>query len=1169
MKLRSHRTIVLGWAACVLIPAVAVLAQVQSATLTGSITDGTGAAIPAATVAATDIETGVTSTAISTAAGLYRIESLLRGTYRVTVKKDGFKSSIKDDIILHAQDSVVVNFALDVGSVTESVSVTSAGVQLELEDATVSQVIEGAQVENAPLNGRNVMNLIALTPGVVPQGATSGSALGNQAATGNYTNPAGWGNYQIGGGVAGDNASYLDGAPLNLQSQNWLALVPTQDSIQEFRVQTNNIGSDYGRYYGGVVNFTTKSGTENFHGTAYEYLRNTVLDANAYFNNESGVARPPLIQNQYGFALGGPILNKKLFFFGGWEGYSNRSGIPYAAVVPTVAETTGNFTGDAPIYNLFTGTQVSCNGVLNTVCPDPTALEMSSVIKYWPAPNVAGAPEGAVNFQTNASAGSNSNQYVVRGDYIASDKQQVFARYSVWRSNTLATNYFHNALAQPNALINSQQAVISHTYAINASTVTNVRASYRRFGLSSAPPTLGHVNLSDFGPAYAAIENEVNYQALPIPFLIGYSPTALPILYVDVIQYSNFNNYDLNGNLSKTLGRHVIEVGGTGRRIEGYYSPGTIFPTGFFIFYPGYPTTNVFANFMLGQDVPFAGSLGVGTNTGVIENYQAYYVKDVYQATRNLTLTAGLRWELPGGFEEKHNLDSVFLPNIASPEGTILNPATGTSQTLKGNLELVDSPEYPSRIDDVVHHHLFAPTAGFTYRLFGNTVIRGGFGIAFPALDSAFAPPPVQSPINTATTTVTGPLSNPFELSGGAIATPLGRSPAYSAGVQGLTLYGRVPGSPYPYVEQWNFNIQQQVGKSSVVQVGYLGSRGLHLTMQNNINQVPDSAAAQAEQQYNTLVAGGTPPATAEAETFLNVPVANPLAGQLAPASAYNGATIATGQLLRPYPQFANITNMGSNLGSSNYESLQASYQKRFGAVGVFMASYTWAKVIGTVDTATVFLESSSVGAIQDYNNLRADRSIESFDVPQRLVLNYTAQLPFGKGQKILGDANRTVSAIVSGWKVSGITSFQSGFPVAMAAATNALASNYGAGTIRPNYVAGCNRTIGGSAGSRVTNGEWFNTACFQQPGPFSFGNEGRVDSTIRSQGVDNWDLSVARDVAIRERLHLSFEGEFLNAFNRIQFGSPGSQLGSTTFGVVTSQSNNPRQIQFALRLSF
>jgi hypothetical protein len=216
-----------------------------------------------------------------------------------------------------------------------------------------------------------------------------------------------------------------------------------------------------------------------------------------------------------------------------------------------------------------------------------------------------------------------------------------------------------------------------------------------------------------------------------------------------------------------------------------------------------------------------------------------------------------------------------------------------------------------------------------------------------------------------------------------------------------------------------------------------------------------------------------------------------------------------------------------------------------------------------------VFLESSSVGAIQDYNNLRADRSIESFDVPQRLVLNYTAALPFGKGQKVLGDANRTVSAIVSGWKVSGITSFQSGFPVAMAAATNALASNYGAGTIRPNYVAGCNRTIGGSAGSRVTNGEWFNTACFQQPGPFSFGNEGRVDSTIRSQGVDNWDLSVARDVAIRERLHLSFEGEFLNAFNRIQFGSPGSQLGSTTFGVVTSQSNNPRQIQFALRLSF
>src|SRR6185437_3811577 len=252
-------------------------------------------------------------------------------------------------IELHGQDQISLNYNLQVGAVTESVTVTGSEPLLQSESATVSTVIESAQIENTPLNGRNVMNLSALTPGVVPQGATSGNPLNNQSSIGNYTNPAGWNNFQIGGGVAGDNLVYVDGGPLNLPTNNWMGYIPGQDSVQEFRVETNNISSEWGGYYGGVLLFTTKSGTNELHGSVYEYFRNTVLDANSFFGNRTNVPRPPVAQNQYGVSLGGPLKKNKLFLFGNWEGFANRTGVPYTTVVPSVAETTGDFTADPAI----------------------------------------------------------------------------------------------------------------------------------------------------------------------------------------------------------------------------------------------------------------------------------------------------------------------------------------------------------------------------------------------------------------------------------------------------------------------------------------------------------------------------------------------------------------------------------------------------------------------------------------------------------------------------------------------------------------------------------------------------------------------------------------------------------------------------------------------------
>jgi hypothetical protein len=289
----------------------------------------------------TGVETGRSSKTETNAAGMYQISGLIAGLYRIAVSKEGFQSLVQEGIRIHVGATAALNYELALGAIHDTLTVRASAVVLDSEATTVGQIIDDRQIQDTPLNGRNVMNLLALTPGVVPQGATSGAATNNQPAIGNYTNPAGWSNYRIGGGVAGQNSFFLDGAPLNLPIQNWIGLIPSQDSVSEFRVDSNSVSPEFGRYYGGIVSFLTKSGSNEFHGTAYEYFRNTVLDANNFFNNRMSIQRPPLAQNQYGLSLGGPLVKNRLFFFVNWERYANRAGLPYVARVPTAVGMSG------------------------------------------------------------------------------------------------------------------------------------------------------------------------------------------------------------------------------------------------------------------------------------------------------------------------------------------------------------------------------------------------------------------------------------------------------------------------------------------------------------------------------------------------------------------------------------------------------------------------------------------------------------------------------------------------------------------------------------------------------------------------------------------------------------------------------------------------------------
>jgi hypothetical protein len=382
---RSLLYLALVWLPCPSSPAQAVYGSIA-----GRVTDISGAIVKGALITVTDLGTSESRIGATNGDGDYRIVNLVPGNYRIEVKMSGFKLFSWNPIEVRVDNVVRIDVTLAVGGVRESVEVKEQTPLLDTQGSSVGQVIEGRQIQETPLNGRNVMNLVGLVPGVVPQGGTQGSTAGNYAASGDITNASGFGNYQIGGGLAGQNAFLFDGSPLNEVMSNVTVLVPTQDSVQEFRVATSVPSTEIGALAGGAVSFTSKSGSNTFHGSLYEYLRNTVFDANNFFNNASGVPRSQLVQNQFGATIGGTIVENRAFFFFSYERFTRRNGIPFQGRIPTPAELSGDFRADPPVYDPLTQQQFTCKGMVNVICPDridATANVMGNVLHYWPVPN--------------------------------------------------------------------------------------------------------------------------------------------------------------------------------------------------------------------------------------------------------------------------------------------------------------------------------------------------------------------------------------------------------------------------------------------------------------------------------------------------------------------------------------------------------------------------------------------------------------------------------------------------------------------------------------------------------------------------------------------------------------------------------------------------------------
>jgi len=921
-----------------------MMGQTSYGSIVGTVTDSTGAAVPGAQVVLKNNGTNATQKATTGGGGIYSFLNLNPGSYVVNVTSAGFKSSTRTGVDVTIGGTTRVDASLEVGDVSQTVNVEAATATLQTDSSSLGGVVEGRQVVESPLNGRNVNNLLDFIPGVVPGGGTSGNTMANGGSgsfqAGAQTQAIAYGNYQIGGGFSGQSLFFIDGVESNVPENNVNSLVPTQDAVQEFRVSTNNVTAEFGGFSGGVVQISSKQGTNQFHGSIYEYFRNTDLDANDYFSNRSGLPRPPLHQNQYGANLGGPILKDKLFFFFSFERETLTSGSLSTYTLPTAAQLSGDFSSSFlnPIYNPATGVQYSCNGKLNVICPnliDPTALKLLQL--EFPLPNAPGINGGTVNnYIASAPIQGAQNQFNARVDYSLGKADQLFARYTFWNPHNGDSDPLGTKTGAGPTGNTTTEAVVGDNHIFNSSTIADLRLSWLENYNFQVPLSNGF-NQSTINSNYGALQGEQvnNHQGLlPGLGLQSYSGGA------ELSQLYWLNTaYSINGSITKVKGRHTIKVGGNARQIEwtgfGNNQGLGLNASNSFTASSANPNAgNAVASFLLGTPSS-TGISEVATTRSVLHSY-GFYGVDTWQATSKLTLNLGVRWEQPGSYSEVNNNDTVLLPNLATSLPSFTNPVTGMSQPTLGGLALVASPQYASRREEALHWKLFSPREGFDYRVDDKTVVRGGYGIAF--LPAEFtADGPGGSPINSAGTnlsntpgvTYTGAptVSNPLP---NGINQPLGRNPVALTQLLGQGIGSRTPNQPYGYVQQFNLGVERALDRKSTLTVAYAGSKGTHLVLSQgytgtglNLDQLPDS--------YNTI--GGDP----VAGTGLFAPVSNPYAGQFSSGGQLDQPTLFEGYLLKPYPQYTGVTQSVPRYGASTYNALQASYKRTFNHGGLHL----------------------------------------------------------------------------------------------------------------------------------------------------------------------------------------------------------------------------------------
>lgn len=1150
-------------------------AQTVNASVHGTVTDASGAIVPAATVQVKNPATGQVRQAVTDDVGYYTITQLAPGNYDLDVSKAGFASTHQAGVQLLVNQDLEANYTLSLGQVTQQVEVTAAPPALQTTSATLSQVIGSQQVVDLPLNGRQFTQLVLLTPGASPKES------GQQSA---FTIPIGGGGLSpsVNGQRGQENNFTLDGVLNNAIFTDIWAISPPPDAIQEFNVQSHITDAQFSISSGANVNVVTKSGTNQIHGDAWEFLRNSSLDASNFFDNFAKQKKPEFRQNQYGFTVGGPVViphlydgrEKNTYFFGYWEGFRSSEGFTEFNNVPSAAELGGDFSDlltatpalnssgspivdplgrtvlNGQIYNPYSTRQVTAGQVdpvtgrtaINTgLVRDPfsgnivptnllNAQALTYLKAFYPLPNLGKAPNVFPNFAVSSAQVISSDQFGTKLDHTFGNNDTLYGNfYYSQPKETFPTSLLTGATVAQNY---ARVIAVGYTHLFSPTLLGTFHYGYNytNFGNTNTPGGLALLNATDQA-GYEPVRD-----GIPIVPQIGLSP-RLGGTGQFAIPLGPIRSHQFSADIQKIQGSHTLSVGAMLYHIHSF-DDGWGSTTGF----DQFPTSATYgsnlnasstgdglASMLLNVPSSFFGFVGY-TAADDKTNWQGYYLQDKWQASKKLSIQVGIRYDYVPPAHYKNNQVSGWNPNC---------PIPGANLTAAAETQIIDScflipvpfptpPGNPSWPFPNVRQTYFdpkyngwQPRFGFAYSITPKTVVRAGyawFDDHNNTLVQESQDPRIAWPFGAGVSLggLNRGVPNSFFNSPPPAANflpPNDYTPAVA--------FAAAPNLKIPYSMQYNFGFEREIAPNLVATLGYSGSESRHLFIQP---------------MYNAPLPSEMGP------------------GPVAPRT--------------PFP-FIGQFPYDTNSGVASYNSLQAKLQKRFSQGLTFLASYTWSKCLSVQD------EGQS-GSIQNPYNWSADKGPCDFNIPHIFVLSYAYQLPYGKGKHFGSGAGGASNAILGGWQISGITTLESGLPFTVTNGFDNANINPSSETQRGDQLPGVALV---SSGFQQDPQHWYNPAAFALPPAYTFGTLGR--NTLRGPKSIDFDFALFKNFQFTESKSLQFRSEFFNVFNNVNFAPPGggasggfSTLGGESQTAISSpgfmqifSAAAAREIQVSLKL--
>lgn len=1155
------------------------LAQVNRGTITGIVTDPSGAVVPSVAITVINENTGVANNVTSNSEGVYSVPFLVTGTYKVTAEKTGFKKYIRSNISVQVGETNRVDIALTLGATTQSVQVTGQGPLLKRESSDTGTTVSSRLVEQLPLTSfgdqRTPATFMQLAPGVTGRGPSNNNSSGMSRTM----------STSVSGSMVSSTTLMLDGADIPSFAEfegDLRALQIPPDAIQEFKLEATNAPAEYGRTAGGVASFEVKSGTNHIHGSAYEFLRNDALNARNFFQPNV----TPYKQNEFGVTGGAPIKKDKAFLFGWYDGFRLSQGVSTGLnTVPTDQMragnfqdyTTGNSAGSAviPLYDPTTHTTCGPEICQNIIQPGPWVSSVSAkVLALIPhvSPQFAKDPYKVVNNYTASVVNpEHINQWGLHGDYVINQKNRLSVLYGTGKLITDNNNVMPVPLEGGQPGYNTTRNVrINWNSIIRPNMVNQATLAYDYWGT-------GNLRVSTYGSQ----SNWVSY--LGLKGVYPNYPTEFPHIVINGFSFDggggvavdNEHSMEFNDTLNWIKGKHSVKFGFEWMRgASNDINTGT--NAGYYFFQPyetaqtgqSTPTSGIaYASFLLG--LVDQGSTYIFNVPNYARNsYYGAFVQDDYKLTHKLTLNLGIRWDLFTPDVHKYLGKSWISP-------TAPNPAAGN---LLGAL-VTATPANPSGVN--TYYHDFSPRVGFAYALNNKTVIRAGYGIYYAQgnanrLDrGAF----VQGYNGNA-----GPLTSPDGGVTPAMNWDVNSLPAFTPSLSPAAFNGSSANWLYPtdglspYNQNWLFDIQRELPGHMTLSVAYVGNRGTHLSSRvMPMDRMPPQYLPLGYNMINgtseLLTAIGN--STVQALPVVQAMPVDPSTGNHSPYNGFEaqlGSNATLGQALRTNPQYLPGQRYYEGVGWSTYHALQVKLDKRFSNGLTVLASYAWSKTL--TDGGSIFSTFSSQFGTTTPWNAGAQKAISFEDIPQLFSVAYVYDLPIGKGEKFLNRGG-VLNQVVGGWKLSGIQQYESGLGLNIE--TTGIP-----GGLEDYGWQDASQVLGVPMASTAYSSGHFdpnvdsmlNPAAFISHPTWGFGTLTPTTGVVRTPGYMNEDFSLVKDWKLKERMDLNFRADFFNAFNRQVFGASNGAYTAEPFlgagfGTITSQQNTPRVIQFGLRLNW